>query len=85
MSETTETQAQATLQLQDIQGAVRALDVATENGSWKSWEVYEAVHGIRNRLNNFVEAVAAEEAKNKAAAEAAAATETPSSQTIIND
>lgn len=57
--ETTETLEQAAPQLQigDIEAAVKVIDYAAENGSFKGWAVIQEVLVLRNRLVAFLESV----------------------------
>lgn len=57
--ETTETLEQSAPQLQigDIEAAVKVIDYAAENGSFKGWAVIQEVLVLRNRLVAFLESV----------------------------
>ena len=47
-----------TINLVDIQNAVRVIDFAAEQGAFKGWQTIEQVLAVRNKLNAFVSAVA---------------------------
>lgn len=50
------------ISVDDIKNAVRIIDFAAEQGAFKGWKVVEQVLLVRNRLNEFVSAVAPDEA-----------------------
>lgn len=49
------------ISVDDIKNAVRIIDFAAEQGAYKGWKVIEQVLLVRNRLNEFVSAVAPDE------------------------
>ena len=51
-----ETQQQASLNIADIQNAIRIIDYAAEQGAFKGWNTIEQVLLVRNHLNDFLKA-----------------------------
>lgn len=50
------------ISVDDIKNSIRIIDFAAEQGAFKGWKVIEQVLLVRNRLNEFVLAVAPTEA-----------------------
>ena len=48
---------QPSLNIADIQNALKIIDYAAEQGAFKGWTIIEQVLVSRNRLNDFVKAV----------------------------
>ena len=46
------------LSISDIQNAIRVIDYAAEQGAFKGWNTIEQVLAVRNRMNDFLKAVA---------------------------
>jgi hypothetical protein len=46
------------LSVADIQNAIRVIDYAAEQGAFKGWGTIEQVLAVRNRMNEFLKAVA---------------------------
>jgi hypothetical protein len=46
------------LSITDIQNSIRVIDYAAEQGAFKGWSTIEQVLLVRNRLNDFLKAVA---------------------------
>lgn len=46
------------LSIADIQNAIRVIDYAAEQGAFKGWNTIEQVLVVRNRMNEFLKAVA---------------------------
>lgn len=64
-----------TLQVVDIENAVRAIDYAAEQGAFKGWAAINEVLNIRNKLVLFLRTAQAEFAQQEAAVEASAPAE----------
>lgn len=68
--------AEIVLSLNDIQNAVKVIDFAADQGAFKGWKTIEQVLVVRQRLNSFLEAAAANGAEEAPAAEGDAPAET---------
>lgn len=72
MSEATQDQASApSIELADLQNAVKIIDYACEQGAFKGWQVIEQVISVREKIATFLKAA------TPPAAEAPAETATP--------
>ena len=62
------------LSITDIQNAIRVIDYAADQGAFKGWSTIEQVLVVRNRMNEFLIAVAPAQANATSDSEPAPAT-----------
>jgi hypothetical protein len=62
------------LEVTDIQNAIKIIDFACDQGAFKGWNVIKQVNGVRERLNAFAEFVESQKSEEEAAPQASSET-----------